>query len=104
MIRKMLSSMKPAYIGTVTATTIVTTNDGSVKLCQKTGRWILTTGLFNRRRAKLVGDPGGSGFANDQKARVKAWQAGGPLPPLDSETQHKPKQTAKILKLVSNNE
>lgn len=85
------------YIGTVKGRTVVTDDDGAEKY-QQVGRWILYIGLFGIRRAVLVGNPGGSPFADNLKAKVKAWELGGPLPKLDDDTRVK--STGHVLKLV----
>ena len=91
------SLFRRQYIGTVTAISGIMNGQGEHTHSKK-GRWVLTIGPFGRRVARLHGDPGASGSANNIKALVAAWKSGGPLPPLDMDTQERPAAT--VLRLV----
>lgn len=85
------------YIGTVTTYSIRPATDERSEF-EYRGRWILYKFLW-LRRAKLIGDPGNSAFARDKQSVMQAWVKGGPLPVLDSDTQHK--KPAPVIKLVN---
>lgn len=68
------------YVATVHAKSIYTDNNDCPTGRVDHGYWVLYIGLFNRRRAKLIGDPGPSSGALKKKTDVQAWLLGGPLP------------------------
>jgi len=73
------------YLGTVSAyTTFVDKKGKEHPISKMHGTWILMTGPFGWRRAKLVGDPGDSQIAMMTLASVEAWLRGGPLPQLEN--------------------
>ena len=103
-LKNFLDRFKSKYVGTVTAQTYIIDEAGNKTGVTYRGRWILTTGPFNKRKAKLIGHGGYSDFAINQRTRVTAWLLGGPLPQLDSDTQleTKPRAKAPVIRLVTN--
>lgn len=86
------------YVGTVTGISKRAATDDQPEF-EYRGRWILYKFLWFRR-AKLIGNPGNSSYAQNQKSLVHAWLKGGPLPELDDDTQVR--KSAPVLKLVRN--
>lgn len=101
---------KAEYIGTVTGRTRLMDGDKNVR--NMTCYWVLTVGPFwFGRRAKRIGECGGSEASIEAKARVSAWLRGGPLPKLDKEIRAtppvitpKPEKSAPVIRLAVNNE
>lgn len=81
-----LSRFKWSYIGAVHGTTnTVDEKNNIVPGSHRYGYWILEKRGDGKRRSTLIGNPGSSPFATKQKASVKAWVCGGPLPELEED-------------------
>ena len=93
------------YIGTVEVHSILVGDDGEeIPGGKVVGFWVLREHSWFGRRADYTGssDATLSPNAREIQKRVHAWRSGGPLPPIERDTQQK--KSAPVISLVVNND
>lgn len=93
---KKLLGLNWEYVGTVEGVSRVKDEDGKVAY-QMSGFWVLLEQRSGRRKFIQNGDAGRSPYAEAQRAAVRAWINGGPLPQNTAPPPVEDRPKAKLL-------